>query len=145
MEKSIMAMGILLLGIILQGCAGYQGARLVNQEGTICQDKENGLMWQVERSTSVDSLQEAEAYISRLNQGKYSDWRLPTVTEMFDLYYIFDLHQNGDCDIERKGRYWSRDKEGDAGAGAWEIGNQCDPARVYRPSTIGGYVRAVRP
>ncbi len=101
-------------------------------------------MWQNEKSQTIKTLEEAQRYIKNLNIGGYTDWRLPTVYELFDLNYNFDIHQNGECVLDRKGRYWSGEKDGEGKVGSWEIANQCDPARQYFSGT-DGYVRAVRP
>lgn len=130
----------------LQGCAGHssQQARLQNLGNGVCQDTVSGQMWQIEKSRMTTSLKDAEQYVHALNLGGYSDWRLPTVDELYDLNYFFDLFQNGDCTLDRTGNYWSSEKDGEGKAGAWQISDQCDPERQYAPSTRG-YIRAVRP
>ena len=135
-----------LLLLSLPGCAGKssQQARLQNLGNGICQDTVSGLMWQIEKSQMTTDLKDAEQYVRALNLGGHSDWRLPTVDELYDLNYLFDLFQNGDCALDRKGHYWSGEKDGQGKAGAWEISDQCDPVRQYAPSNKG-YVRAVRP
>lgn len=141
---------LLLLAVSLfslQGCAGKSSrqARLQNLGNGICQDTVSGQMWQIEKGTMTTSLEDAEQYARALRLGGYSDWRLPTVNELFDLNYLFDLFQNGDCPLDRKGNYWSSEKDGEGKTGAWEIGaTQCDPSREYSPAARG-YVRAVRP
>ena len=139
---------VLLAGLLLslQGCAAKssQQARLHNLGNGICQDTVSGRMWQIEKSQMTTSLKDAEQYVHALNLGGYSDWRLPSVDELYDLNYLFDLFQNGDCTLDRKGNYWSGEKDGEGKAGAWEISDQCDPVRQYAPGSKG-YVRAVRP
>ena len=140
-----------LLAVVLfslQGCAGKSPssqARLQDLGNGICQDTISGQMWQIEKSKMTTNLKDAEQYASELKLGGYKDWRLPTTNELFGLTYFFDLFQNGDCTIDRKGNYWSSEKDGEGKTGAWEItADQCDPARQYFPSARG-YVRAVRP
>jgi hypothetical protein len=135
-----------LLLLSLQGCAGKssQQARLQNLGNGICQDTVSGRMWQIEKSQMTTDLKDAEQYVRALTLGGHSDWRLPTVDELYDLNYLFDLFQNGDCALDRKGNYWSGEKDGQGKAGAWEISDQCDPVRQYAPSNKG-YIRAVRP
>ncbi|MDG4474673.1 Lcl C-terminal domain-containing protein [Thiovibrio frasassiensis] len=143
-------LALLLLAVSLfslQGCAGKssQQARLQSMDNSICQDTVSGRMWQIEKGPMAFSLAEAEQYVRSLNLGGYNDWRLPTVSELYDLNYYFDLFLVGDCTLDRKGSYWSSEKDGAGKAGAWEIGaSQCDPSREYTPSAMG-YVRAVRP
>ena len=135
-----------LVFLSLSGCAGKSNrqTRLHNLGNGVCQDTVSGRMWQLEKSKMTTSLKDAEQYAQTLNLGGYTDWRLPTVDELYDLNYIFDLFQNGDCTLEREGNYWSGEKDGQGKAGAWAISDQCDPERQYAPATKG-YVRAVRP
>jgi hypothetical protein len=140
---------LVLLAVLLfslQGCAGKssQQTRLQNLGNGICQDTVSGQMWQIEKSKMTTSLKDAEQYVRTLNLGGHNDWRLPTVDELYDLNYLFDLFQNGDCTLDRAGKYWSSEKDGEGKAGAWEISDQCDPVRQYAPGSKG-YVRAVRP
>ena len=141
--------GLILLTLLLfslQGCAGKssQQARFQNLGNGVCQDTVSGKMWQIEKSKMTTSLKDAEQYVRALNLGGYSDWRLPSVDELYDLNYLFDLFQNGDCVLDREGNYWSGEKDGEGKAGAWAISDQCDPERQYTPGTKG-YIRAVRP
>lgn len=135
-----------LLLFSLQGCVGKssQQPRFQNLGNGICQDTVSGQMWQIEKSRMTTSLKDAQEYVRTLNLGGYNDWRLPTVYELYDLNYLFDLFQNGDCVLNREGNYWSGEKDGEGKAGAWAISDQCDPERQYAPGTKG-YIRAVRP
>ncbi|MFZ5776264.1 MAG: DUF1566 domain-containing protein [Thermodesulfobacteriota bacterium] len=146
MKKLSVLLATLLIFALLQGCAANTKPRLVNLGDGSCQDTNTGQMWKIGKSTApVESLDEARAYIADLNKADtHKDWRLPTVYELYDLNYLFDLHLNGDCAIEREGKYWSGEKNGEGMAGAWEIAEQCDPERHYAPAGKG-YVRAVRP
>jgi hypothetical protein len=132
--------------LTLTGCAGKSSrqARFQNLGNGICQDTVSGQMWQIEKSKMTTNLKDAEQYTKGLKLGGYNDWRLPTVYELYDLNYLFDLFQNGDCTLDREGNYWSGVKDGDGKAGAWAISDQCDPERQYSPGTKG-YIRAVRP
>ena len=136
-----------LVFLSLSGCAGKSNhqARLQDLGNGICQDTVSGRMWQIGKGPMATSLEEAEQYTRSLELGGYNDWRLPTVNELYDLNYLFDLFLVGNCTLDRKGSYWSSEKNGAGNAGAWEIGaSQCDPSREYSPATMG-YVRAVRP
>lgn len=124
--------------------AGAAGSRMVTLENGICQDTRTGKMWQVETSRTLRSLEEAQNYVAGLKVGGHDDWRLPTVTELFDLYMIFDLHQNGNCDMRIEGTYWSDEPDLEGRVGTWELDDNCDPERRYIPKTKGR-VRAVRP
>ena len=92
----LVLLAVLLLS--LQGCAGKSShqARLQNLGNGVCQDTVSGQMWQIEKSKMTTSLKDAEQYVRTLNLGGYSDWRLPTVDELYDLNYLFDLFQQGE-------------------------------------------------
>lgn len=141
---ALMLSAVLLLA--LQGCAGISSspARLRNLGNGVCQDTVSGRMWQIEKSGLITNLQAAQEYTAALRLAGYSDWRLPTVDELYDLNYLIDLFQNGDCALDRKGNYWSGMKDGEGQAGAWKISDQCDPVRGYAPGS-NGFIRAVRP
>ena len=145
--KTIFPSAILLLLLLLTGCAGLSGnaTRLVDEGNGICRDSETGLMWQQEISeVEYDNLEAARDYVQKLNLGGYSDWRLPTIFELYELHFIFDSHKKSDCSLALAGNFWSDEKDGEGMVGAWEIGNQCDPDKEYFPGTKGR-VRAVRP
>jgi len=146
--KSKLTIVALLLALILfsQGCSTMNSktARFQDLGNGICQDTVSGLMWQNEKSKKIKTFEEAELYVKNLNLGGYTDWRLPTVYELYDLNYLFDLHMNGKCVLDREGKYWSGKKDGEGMVGAWEISDQCDPERQYFAGSEG-YVRAIRP
>ncbi|OKY74082.1 MAG: hypothetical protein BM485_15830 [Desulfobulbaceae bacterium DB1] len=147
MKKIVVAVCLLGCAFVFSGCALKNGAgpRFVPLNKGICRDTVSGRMWQTEKGRYAKSLQEANDVIAELNRTSgYTDWRLPSVAELYDLNYLFDLHQNGECTLDREGSYWSVDKSGEGVVGAWEISDQCDPQRKYAPGTKG-YVRAVRP
>lgn len=147
MKHTHLVLVLLAVLLSLHGCAGksFKQARLQNLGNGICQDTVSGRMWQIEKSKMTTNLQDAEQYTRNLKLGGYNDWRLPTTNELFDLTYLFDLFQNGDCTLDREGNFWSREKDGEGKIGAWGItADQCDPARQYLPG-VRGHVRAVRP
>ncbi len=142
--------GILFL-FLLSGCAGHTDSkghgtsdRLIALDNGICQDTRTGKMWQMDTSRTIRSLEEAEKYTDALEKGGYTDWRLPTVSELYGLYIIFDLHNNGDCQMKVEGNYWSDEPDMDGRVGTWELDDNCDPERQYIPKKKG-LVRAVRP
>ncbi len=149
-------LALFLSASLLGGCAGqghsekgnaaisHANARLVAQGDSICLNTNSGKMWQVGRSETFTSLDEAKAYTSALKVGGYDDWRLPTVVELYELYLIFDLHENGDCRLEAEGTYWSDEPDLEGNVGTWELDDNCDPERRYIPKQRGK-VRAIRP
>ncbi|MEN8141215.1 MAG: DUF1566 domain-containing protein [Thermodesulfobacteriota bacterium] len=139
---------------VLLGCAGPQtvtvAGRDVQVEGRLkdmgdgtCLVVKTGQMWHQDTSKRVKSIEEAQAYVAGLNVGGHDDWRLPTVMELFDLYLLFDLHENGDCQMETKGNFWSDEADNRGRVGSWEMDDNCDPEREYIPKKKG-VVRAIR-
>ncbi|MGV1099647.1 Lcl domain-containing protein [Thiovibrio sp. JS02] len=136
-----------LLPLLLVAACGSMtatGGKVVDLGNGILQEPHGGRMWQKERSGNFTSYEEAKAYAERLELGGYHDWRLPTIYELYDLHYLFDLHKADAIRIKLEGNYWSGEKDGEGMAGSWEIGDQCEPERKYYPQAKG-YVRAVRP
>ncbi len=112
----------------------------------ICQEVKSGKMWQVEKEGIFSSLQEAEQYAANLKLGGYDDWRLPTKTELFNLFHMFFWKENNDCVMNRSGEFWSVSKDRESTLGQWEAYNLCGPEYRYVESIkTKGYVRAVRP
>lgn len=62
---------------------GQQTKFIDNKDGTIT-DKLTGLMWQ-RKLTSKLTIEEANSFLKQLNNGKYNDWRIPNVKELFSL------------------------------------------------------------
>lgn len=150
----LIVFALFLLAFLLGGCAGRQSeqknvpsslsnARLVAQGNGICLDTHSGKMWQVGRSKTMRSLDAAKEYTSALQEGGFVDWRLPTVTELYELYMIFDLHENGNCELDAEGTYWSDEEDLEGRVGTWELDDNCDPERRYIPKQTG-IVRAIR-
>lgn len=101
-------------------------------------------MWQKESSEIIADDDKARQYAAASSLGGYTDWRLPTVNELYDLNYIYDVHLGSACPMDHEGSYWSAEKDGQGKAGAWEIADQCDPEREYF-SQGKGRVRLIRP
>ena len=65
----------------------YQFSFRNNGDGTIT-DLNTGLMWQQTPSSSSFSWQEAANYCDSLGLAGYSDWRMPTLKELFSISEI---------------------------------------------------------
>ncbi len=144
---------VILLSQLVIGCTTHSeqsadaavssNARLVDLENGLCQDTRTGKMWQVGNSKTIKSLAEAKSYTEKLEVGGYHDWRLPSITELYELYIIFDLHENGNCKLAAEGTYWSDEPDLQGRVGTWELDDNCDAERQYIPKTKGK-VRAIR-
>lgn len=119
-------------------------ARFKVHSDAVFLDMKTGVMWQLERSRKIRSIEQAYASLNTLNEGEYNDWRMPTKKELAELYLLFDLRKNGDVKIKLSGSYWHHQENGDISVGSWELGDECGPSRVYYPEK-SGYLRAVRP
>jgi len=119
--------------------------RLIHLENDICQDSKTGLMWQFGKSKSFTTMKKAVEYSENLALAGYSDWRLPTIDERRTLKTIFDLQQNGDCDLVRlDSSFWTAETKKGTQPGRLESNDQCggDYDFVIKKK---GYVRTVRP
>ena len=151
MKKSLMIAGIIFISFTGQFCSAATNTqveeeidgRLLDLGNGICKDVKTGQMWQKGMSKRIKSLEEANAYIKSLNLGNATDWRLPTVTELYGLHITVDLHENGNCDLISEGNYWSDEPDSEGRVGTWEMDDNCDPERRYIPKTAGR-VRAIR-
>ncbi|WP_457576024.1 Lcl domain-containing protein [Desulfomarina sp.] len=148
--RNCLLTGLLSL-LLFSGCAeqtdlkGHSTSdRLIALGDGVCRDTRTGKMWQMDTSRTIRSLEDAQKYAGTMERGGYNDWRLPTVSELYDLYIIFDLHKNGDCEMKVEGNYWSDEPDMDGRVGTWELDDNCDPERQYIPKKKG-LVRAVRP
>ena len=145
-SKIALAVSSIALFALLGGCAAQNAAnpRFVDLGNGVCQDTQTGSMWQMERTKTIKSIEEARKYAANLKLGGHADWRLPNVYELYDLINLKDLHVASGCAMRLDGNYWSDKHGGEGTVGAWEIGDQCDPSRRYAKATQG-YVRAIRP
>lgn len=107
--------------------AGVQPAYRNNGDGTVS-DLNTGLMWQQAHNATRISGQAAEAACNNLELGGYTDWRLPTIKELFsladfrgnqharipyidtayfDIDYADDIELTGTHRVEMMGQTWS--------------------------------------
>ncbi len=136
---------IALLFGCLTGCASTVAQRpmVVDLPNGICQDTKSGLMWTKARSPIIRDLDDAVSYAGELSIGGYGDWRLPSVTELYDIFYMYDLRQGFGCVMKLEDNYWSATANGEGEAGAWESIDHCGHERQYY-SKQSGHVLAVR-
>jgi hypothetical protein len=140
---------------ILAGCAGAghdlpspsadRDVRLVDLGNGICQQANNGLMWQIDKSRQYSTWQDARRYAEMLDLGGFTDWRLPTRDELYMLQYISELQDDNTCMMKLSGSYWSINPGLEANAGRWESYPLCGGSEFKYVNTDKGFVRAVRP
>jgi hypothetical protein len=152
MKKSVKSLqfafflSISLMVLCITGCIGLKtdGTVLIDNNGTMT-DTRVGLMWQAERSAKkINSGAEAQDYVTELSLAGFTDWRLPTSQELWDLYFTNDYSMSGLLakKIKMKGSYWTQDND-KIMAGFLEDGN--DPGiNRYFFNSRNGFVRAVR-
>ena len=84
-----LACGLFIVQIVLIGyfvMPALASSRFVNHgDGTIT-DTETGLMWAVKDNGDLINWQNAGAYCLNYQGGGYSDWRMPTLSELASLY-----------------------------------------------------------
>ena len=133
--------------LLLAGCAtqnnGQAGIK-INGDGTMV-DLRTSVMWQTGRSDKkITSPEAAQAYADNLELAGFTDWRLPTSQEIWDLFFANDYTMKGQLSeqVNLEGSYWTRDDDKIL-AGYLDDGD--DPGiNRYFYDTDKGYVRAVR-
>lgn len=151
----ILSIVFLLSGYVYAEKRSADG-RYIDLGRGVIKDTKTGMMW-TQKDSYVDlghslSWNESNDYVNELATGKFSDWRLPTISELKTIYEyskinkdIFGGRINLDPIFAEKGpySYWSSETEGSccARAMAFDYGN----VRKYHRDFSGSYgVRAVR-
>ena len=107
--------------LILLSSAAADELKMVDEN--VFQEQKSGRMWQLEQSRRLSSPEQVEEYLQEVNSsGGYTDWRLPTKQELYELLVFFDLKDNGDVAAPKKGNYWYAGDSGEPEVGAWEQG-----------------------
>ncbi len=141
---SLLTTVAIALFMFFSGPAIAQSESLTSVSEEVFQEKNNQKYWQIQRSKRIKSSEGVQLYLKTINQGEYSDWRLPTKQELSELFSIFDLKENGQIKIRLEGKYWLAENKQQPYVGTWEIGDQCGPTRSFSTDKAG-YVRAIRP
>lgn len=119
---------------------------VLQQNKLVCQESRTGKIWQFKKGGPFSSQTEAARYASDLILAGYSDWRLPTKSELFNLYYLHYWHKDHSCVMDHTSDFWSTTSEQQSITGHWEDYLLCDPEFTYVKSDENtGFVRAVRP
>jgi hypothetical protein len=114
-----------------------------NKDGTIT-DNKTGLLWQKSGSDREMNWEDAHVYASMCEDGGYSDWRLPTIEELFSIVdftrYDPAIDQIFDCSSNF---YWSGSTYANLPGHAWVV--LFYDGDVYADAkSDDGYVRCVR-
>jgi len=133
---------ITLIACLLPGCAAVE---LQKTADGICTQPDSGLMWQQDGSGPFHSWEAAKAYADELTLGGYSDWRLPTTTELYVLHNILELKPRGGCRPGVGGSLWSGATKAEASVGYWESYPLCGGSEYRYHKGKHGHVLAVRP
>jgi len=135
---------IFVLFFLLMEGGTVHAQTLQNLGNGICLDSSTGLMWQIGHGRRLDDHGKVEQYLTALDLGGYSDWRLPTILESKGLRLLIDIHGNGPCGIEKPmARYWMVDPKKGMVPVRLELESFC--RGIYSLSAgKRGYVRAVR-
>ena len=120
---------ILSIVFLFSGCAYAENrsadGRYIDLGEGVIKDTRTGMMW-TQKDSYVDlghsmSWNESRDYVNELSSGGYSDWRLPTISELQTIYEpsksnkdIFGGRVKLDPIFAERGpySYWSSDTEG---------------------------------
>jgi hypothetical protein len=107
-----------------------------NGDGTVA-DLVTGLMWQQDPGAKMTG-SEAQTKLRLVNQGRYGDWRIPTIKELFSLA-LYSGQAFGDRVVRPFiDTAYFRQPKGDAAAGEREIDAQTWSADDYTGLTMAG-------
>jgi hypothetical protein len=96
MRRIVLCLAILIMAIYFQpfsntGEVSHQARFVTYANGTVI-DTKTGLMWASKDNGSGVTWMEAKTYCENYYGAGYTDWRMPTITELAKLY---DYHQPG--------------------------------------------------
>ncbi len=108
----------------------------LNCDGEVCTDESSGLMWQNGDESNFEWVQ-AKSYCQDLDWGGYSDWRLPTISELRTLIRgCSETETGGPCGITdsclNSDDCWNKACTGCTGWGG------PGPGGYYRPGVLTG-------
>ncbi len=131
-----------LVGLIMSGTAfGGGGGQCEDNGDRTVTDNGTGLMWQKATAGEMD-WDQAKSYASGLSLGGHSDWQLPDVNELKELYQspckdMMEVLSDSD------GCYWSSTSHAYSTSYAWLL-NFNNGNMAYNNKSSIYYVRAVR-
>jgi hypothetical protein len=130
---------VIVLSIVLIGCSdnSSKGDNLRSEinrflsydDGTVL-DTSTGLMWAARDNGASTTWQEAKEYCEKYNAGGYTDWRLPTVTELKSLYDGKEPGYRPECAVY-DWKVYLTDKIRLTGASPWAAGDHGAEAECF--------------
>ena len=156
MKVSFIEYFFITVAMILSGCVAQQHNPASNdvsksnlflaEDDVICYEAHTNKMWQFVKEGPFFSLEEAERYVNELRLGGYGDWRLPTKSEFFNLFYMHYWDNDGNCEMNHYGEFWMVSKNREPSLGHWEDYLLCGPNFKFVDAIKErGFVRAIRP
>ncbi len=137
---------LVIMALFFLQTTGYAESNQLVMEGSgIVLDTHTGLMWQYGKSRkSFKTEADAQGYAESLRLGGFSDWRIPTLAERWDMLQVYMYKKNGDINFPKpENRYWTAETDKGTTALKLDYGCMCrgDQEVDYKTK---GYVRAVR-
>ena len=156
MKRNIVLYFLLTYLFVLNGCVVQSNSSGSNDDakgklfqiegGLVCQELKTNKMWQFNKEGPFDSWEEADRYATELKLGGHDDWRLPTRSELFDLFYTHYWKNDGNCMMTHKSEFWVISKGRESSLGHWEDDFLCGPEFNFVEAIREyGFVRAIRP
>ena len=139
----------LALALLFAAAAVFAEPYTDNADGTVT-DLRTGLIWQQSDDGVARSWQGAIDYCSALSLAEKSDWRLPTIKELFSISDLTRLSPSADpvfsvSDVYN-GEYWSSTTDASYPVTAYEVnfidGSYRRSSKDYEPAY--SYARCVR-
>ena len=113
-----------------------------NSDGTIT-DTETGLIWQDQNAPKEMNWHEAIEYAKSLDLAGHTDWRIPTINELFSLIDFSKHNPATELPNMESSYYWSSSTDASSTANAWHV--HFTNGSVYRYyKSNSNYVRCVR-
>jgi hypothetical protein len=135
-----------VLAVLLLSTPSLADSNRLRMEGKdVVVDSHAKLMWQYGKSHKPFKTEEAARnYVKGLRLGGFDDWRLPTLSERWDLVQVYMYKNNGNINFPKpKSKYWTTETE--KGVAPIKLDFSClcmaNQEVEYRSK---GYVRAVR-
>lgn len=136
---------LIVVATMLALCGNVQAYDLVNNNDGTTHDNETGLTWMTAPVHPQIYWDDAKAYCESLELGGYSDWRLPTMTELNSILDGNNKPMNIATGLINDTYKWNWSSEERIGTRAWALGFYDDSGWISWDKWIGnGVCRCVR-